>query len=280
MHLYADPLWSITAVNNTVLQSRSKWLLGKGTVSMTTFTPIKTQRVYMRIVGQIIDLVRRGEFPPGSQLPPERDLAEQLAVSRASLREALSALQLLGLVETRSGQGTFVCTEAPATLLRLDASLLYQDLESPFAILQARKVVEPSIAAFAARQRSDEALQRLKGIQDLVESDPPGQYLSSEGDRRFHLAVAEATENPVLVSMMSIVYELMGQKPWLMLRNATAAAPERLQQYAGQHRRICEAIKAQDEKAAAARMKEHLESVERFMIEVELVPSTTVSVGS
>ena len=245
---------------------------------MTTFTPVKTKRVYMQIVDQIIVLVRKGNFGREAQLPPERDLAEQLGVSRASLREALSALQLLGLVETRSGQGTFVCAEAPAALLRLDASLLYQELESPFAILQARKAVEPTIAAIAAHQRSEEAIQRLLKIQELAESDPHGQYLSSEGDRRFHLALAEATENPVLISMMAIVYDLMGQKLWLLLRDATAAEPERLRQYAQQHRDICDAIGAGDAERAAQGMTRHLNSVENFMIEVELVPRSMLSV--
>ena len=243
---------------------------------MTTFAPVRTKRVYMHIVDQIIGLVRKGEFAAESQLPPERDLAEQLGISRASLREALSALQLLGLVETRSGQGTFVCADAPSTILRLDASLLCQDLESPFAILQARLAVEPSIAAIAARQRSNDAMQRMVEIQRLSESDPHGKYLSSEGDRRFHLAVAEATENPVLISMMSTVYELMGQKLWLLLRDATASAPDRLRQYAIQHRRVCEAVESREAAAAAARMREHLESVERFMVEVELFPASVL----
>ncbi len=243
---------------------------------MTTFTPVRTKRVYMHIVDQIIGLVRQGQFTAESQLPPERELAEQLGISRASLREALSALQLLGVVETRSGQGTFVCADAPSTILRLDASLLYQDLESPFAILQARQAVEPGIAAIAARQRSNEAMQRLVEIQGLAESDPHGKYLSSEGDRSFHLAVAEATENPVLVSMMSTVYELMGQKLWLLLRDATASAPDRLRQYAMQHRRVCKAIESQDAEAAASCMREHLESVEKFMIEVELIPASVL----
>ncbi len=243
---------------------------------MTSFAPVRTKRVYMYVVDQIIDLVRKGEFAAESQLPSERDLAEQLRISRASLREALSALQLLGLVETRSGQGTFVCADAPSKILRLDASLLYRDLESPFAILQARLAVEPGIAALAATQRSEESLRRLSEIQGLADGDPDGTYLSSEGDRRFHLAVAEATENPVLVSMMSTVYELMGQRLWLLLRDATASAPDRLRQYGVMHREICEAIERQDADAAATRMRRHLESVERFMIEVELIPASSV----
>ena len=238
------------------------------------FTPIKAQRVYTQIVDQIMDLIRRGEFPDGAQLPPERDLAEQLGVSRASLREALSALQILGLVETKPGQGTFICAEKILSLLRFDTSWLYEDEESPFAILQARKTVEPHIAALAATQRSDASLKRLEEILDSVEADPSDRNLFSEGDRKFHKAIAEATENPVLIGMMSVVYELMGQKLWLaLMMDSTLATPGRLQEALVEHRRIYEAIKAQDEKAAAARMSEHLESVERLMIEAELVPS-------
>jgi len=242
------------------------------------FTPVKAKRVYMQIVDQIINLIRRGEFPDGAQLPPERELAEQLGVSRASLREALSALQILGLVETKPGQGTFICAEKIPSLLQFDASWLYEDEESPFTILQARKTVEPHIAALAATQRSEAALKRLEEILDSVEADPSDRNIFTEGDRKFHKAIAEATGNPVLLSMMWIVYELMGQKLWLaLMMDSTLATPGRLQEALAEHRRIYEAIKAQDKEAAAARMREHLESVERLMIEAELVPSMKLS---
>lgn len=238
------------------------------------FTPVKTQRVYTQIVDQIIDLIRAGEFPNGTQLPPERDLAEQLGVSRASLREALSALQILGLVETKPGQGTFVCAEKIPTLLQVEASWLYEEEESPFAILQARKAVEPHIAALAATQRSNASLKRLDEILNSVEADPSDRIIFTEGDRKFHKAIAEATGNPVLVSMMSIVYELMGHKLWLtLMMDSTLATAGRVQEALVEHRRIYEAIKAQNETAAAARMSEHLERVGRLMMEAELVPS-------
>ena len=245
------------------------------------FTPIKAQRVYAQIVDQIVDLVRNGEFPNGAQLPPERDLAEQLGVSRASLREALSALQILGLVETRPGQGTFVCAEKVPSLLQFDASWLYEEEESPFAILQARKTVEPYIAALAAGQRSNASLKRLDEILDSVEADPFDRTIFTEGDRKFHKAIAEATDNPVLVSMMSIVHELMGHKLWLtLMMGSTLATSGRVQEALAEHRRVYEAIKAQDEKAAAAQMREHLDSVEKYMIEAELVPSVNPSANT
>lgn len=241
------------------------------------FTPVKTQRVYMHIAEQIKDLIRKGVFAEGSQLPSERDLAEQLEVSRASLREALSALQILGLVESRPGQGTFICSGASSALLALDSSWLYQDLESPFTILQARKVAEPPIAALAAKQRSEASLNHLREILDLVGSYPSDACVFYEGDRKFHLAVAEATENPVLLRMMSIVHELMGQKLWLtLMMDSTLATPGRWQQAVLEHLNIYKAIETQDATSAAARMKEHLDMVEKLMIEADLVRSNQV----
>ena len=236
------------------------------------FRPVKPKRVYVQIAEQITDLIKRGEFPPGAQLPPERELAQRLQVSRASLREALSALQMMGLVETRSGQGTFVCAKDLASVLRFDASWLYEDEESPFAILQARKMIEPPIAALAAVQCSGVALGRVKEIQDLVDAERGHRHIFSDGDRRFHLAIAEATENPVLIRVMSVIYELMGQRLWLSLRDSTLTTRERLVEYGAQHRAVYEALAAHDGPAAAARMRDHLESVEQLMIEAELVP--------
>jgi len=247
---------------------------------MMVFTPVKIQRVYMHIADQIMDLIRKGEFPEGTQLPPERELAEQLRVSRACLREALSALQILGLVETRPGQGTFICAGTSSALLGLNSSWLYQDLESPFTILHARKTVEPSLAALAARQRSYASLNHLREILDLVGSYPSEARVFYEGDRKFHLAIAEATENPVLISMMSIIHDLMGQKLWLaLMMDSTLATPGRWQQAVLEHQSVYKAIEAQDAESAAARMKEHLDMVEKLMIEADLVRSNRLSSG-
>ena len=239
---------------------------------MSVFTPIKLKRVYAQIVEQIIDLIKRGEFPAGAQSPPERDLAQRLGVSRASVREALTALQILGLVETKSGQGTFVHPGNLSPLLGLKASWLYEDLESPFAILQAREAVEPDIAALASTQRSEASLEHLREILDLVDAGLEDVELFCEGDRKFHLALAEATENPVLIAMMSIVHELMGQRLWkALIRYTTLGVPGRLQSGTREHRAIFEAVEARDAETAAARMREHLARVEQASIEGELV---------
>jgi len=239
---------------------------------MSLFTPVKPQRLYEQIVDQIIDLIAQGEFPAGSQLPPERELAQQLQVSRASLREALTVLQMMGLVETRSGHGTFVSDRNSSPLLSFDYSWFYEAEESPFAILQARAVVEPSIAAFAAEHRSNEDLKRIEEIQRLVDVDKFDRQVFSEGDRKFHLAIAEISGNAVLVKMMSIVYELMGQKLWSFMRDVTLTSDERLEEYTRQHWWVYKAIEARDPDGAYHAMVAHLNSVEQFMVESDMVP--------
>jgi GntR family transcriptional repressor for pyruvate dehydrogenase complex len=244
------------------------------------FTPIKQQKVYNQICEQFIDLVERGEFKPGMKLPAERELARHLGVSRASLREALTVLQMMGMVETVSGQGTFV-SDKPKVSIK---NYLPNAGESPFLILQARKTIEPSIAALAAVQRSEAGLRKLEEILETIESDHSRlQVLGdafSEGDRRFHLEIARITENPILVNIQEMFYSLMGQELWLaLMRHTSFSTPGRWQEAGREHHDIVEAIQARDSQAAASRMRAHLTRVENIMIQAELtsrVPEDTI----
>lgn len=234
-------------------------------------TPIKSQRAYVQVVEQIIDLIRRGEFPPGAQLPSERELSERFEISRASLREALSVLQMLGLVETKHGQGTVVSAERLSPGLRFDATWLY-DEESPFTILHARIAIEPQIAAIAAVQRSATDLELLAEIQSFVMVDRDDMHRFSQGDRKFHLAIAQATGNSVLIGVMSFIHELMGQELWRNLMTTSSfGMPGRWQQAVDEHQTIIDLIKAQDAAAVAEQMRQHLATVEQVMVQADLV---------
>jgi DNA-binding FadR family transcriptional regulator len=124
----------------------------------------------------------------------------------------------------------------------------------------------------AATQRSEDDVRRLGRILDSVEDRLTEVHLFSEGDRKFHLAIAEATGNSVLVGMMSFVHELMGQGLWLtLMRDTHFATPGRWQQAWQEHRGIHEAIKAGSGQLATDRMRAHLERVEQVMIEADLV---------
>jgi GntR family transcriptional repressor for pyruvate dehydrogenase complex len=238
------------------------------------FTPIKQQKVYNQICEQFIDLVERGEFKPGMKLPSERELARHLGVSRASLREALTVLQMIGMVETISGQGTFV-SDKPKVSIK---NYLPNAGESPFLILQARKTIEPSLASLAASQRSEVGLHKLEEILGMVESDQSRlQVLGdafSEGDRRFHLEIARLTENPILINIQEMIHSLMGQELWLaLMRHTSFSTPGRWREAVDEHHSIFDAIQKRDSHAAANRTKAHLMRVEKIMIQADLAPN-------
>ena len=247
------------------------------------FTQVKSRKVYVQVVEQIIDLIERGTFPPGTQMPPERDLARTLGISRASLREALTVLQLRGLVETRPGQGTVVSDGLGGAVGRASLGNLNEG-ESPFSILQARKALEPSVAYLAALRGSHAAIASLEHILDWVNHDPARvQVLSdvfSDGDRKFHLAIAVATQNPVLVRMQRIVHGLMGQTLWLtLMRRSSFGTPDRWRDATKEHRLLFEAIQDRQPELARQRAEAHLETVERIMVEADLSPESAGDEG-
>ncbi len=237
-------------------------------------TPVKQQKVYLQIVEQFIDRIERGEFKPGMQLPPERELARLLGVSRASLREALTVLQMMDLIETIPGQGTRI-TGKPGAALRNYLSNINIG-ESPFVIIQARKTIEPSIASLAATHRSEASLQAMTEILEWVDSDrSEAQVLRdifSEGDRRFHLEIARATDNPILISIQEMFHSLMGQELWLtLMRHTSFATPGRWEEASQEHHRILDAIRQRDSRAAAHAMRAHLQRVEKIMVQADLI---------
>jgi DNA-binding FadR family transcriptional regulator len=235
--------------------------------------PVKQQKVYNQIVNQFIGLIERGEFLPGMQLPAERELAKYLSVSRASLREALTVLQMMGFVKTVSGQGTFICEKEEKNQPAFSNPLTGD--ESPFAILQARKVIEPAIAALAATQRPDDALKIMSNILDRVLADHSRNQVVgdvfSEGDREFHIEIARATGNSILIATQQMIHDLMGQKLWLaLMRHSSIATPGRFEEAMVEHQGILEAIRSRESQLASSRAKAHLMRVEKIMQEAEL----------
>jgi DNA-binding FadR family transcriptional regulator len=182
---------------------------------------------------------------------------------------------MMGQVETLSGQGSFICNRpkpAPASPAISNVG------ESPFIILQARKIIEPATAALAATQRKDASLQDLAEILDQVEADHSRNQVVkdrfSEGDRQFHLEIARATENPILISTQEMIHDLMGQSLWLaLMRHTSFSTPGRFQEAMSEHRGILEAIRNKDAQLASIRMKAHLLRVEKIMEQAELVSS-------
>ena len=158
--------------------------------------PLKTvepQRLYRQIAEQLRGLIAKGEFPPGARLPAERELAQQLGVSRPSVREALIALEVEGLVEVRMGSGIYV-REQPAPA----APAAAVSAEPPLETIRAREVIECELAARAATSMKAAQLRGLREAIRLMQHEAAQGQLPTQGDRLFHVRIVEASGNPVL----------------------------------------------------------------------------------
>ena len=223
--------------------------------------PLYEPQRYERIADRIAADIRAGRLAPGAKLPGERELARRLEVGRASVREAIGALQLRGVLETRPGSGSFVAADA---LERLGGELSAHDA-SPFDLLETRLLLEPGVAALAARRgRRDPETEALLDAMDAAEGagDRAGW---NDGDRRFHRQLAALTANPVLLGLADHVAALMDQPLWQRLRDDSVAQPGRARIHAAEHRMIYEAIVDGDPAAASFYATQHLERVRRYM---------------
>jgi DNA-binding FadR family transcriptional regulator len=227
-------------------------------VDADRLAPLAQPQRYERIAARLAADIRAGRLSPGERLPSERELARRLGVGRASLREALAALQLRGALETRPGAGSYVVgPPAGDGAVPPDAS--------PSDLLEARLVLEPQAAALAARRAGPDAdAERLLDAMDAAEAqrDRAGW---NDGDRRFHRRLAALTGNPVLAALADQVAALMDQPLWQRLRDDSIARPGRARIHAAEHRMIYEAIVDGDAEAAAFYARQHLERVRRYM---------------
>src|SRR4051812_35593985 len=161
---------------------------------------VESQRLYQQVAEQLGGLIDRGEFREGARLPPERELAKKLGVSRPVVREAMIALEIAGLVEVRGGAGAFV-KNARLGADRALASLPDQG-PSPFDLIAARKLLEGEVAFIAATEVQPEDLRALEQSIELMRGDIAAGRDSRPADRIFHVRLAEATRNAVLAHLV------------------------------------------------------------------------------
>jgi DNA-binding FadR family transcriptional regulator len=222
------------------------------------FQSIEPRRLYRQIADQIRSLISSGEFHAGSRLPSERDLAKQLGVSRPSVREALIALEVEGLVDVRIGSGIYALGQAgKAVAGTVDADEPAEAEAGPFELLRARYVIESECAALAAKSAKKAHLQALEEALDqmAVESRDGSQPLA--GDRLFHLRVVEATGNGALVSVVKMLWEERVGPLYKQLEEHYDS-PALWASAMAEHRAVLKAIAARDPVAAKSAMQRHL----------------------
>jgi GntR family transcriptional repressor for pyruvate dehydrogenase complex len=216
------------------------------------FQSIEPRRLYRQIADQIRTLIRSGEFPAGSRLPPERDLARQLGVSRPSVREALIALEVEGLVEVRIGSGIYVLAGSGAAPSNgPDAAA------GPFELLRARYVIEGECAALAAKSAKKAQLQAMEDALAEMEREMAEGRQPVPSDRSFHLRIAEATGNGALVAVVKMLWEERSSPLYKQLEHHYDS-PELWHAAMNEHRAVLKAIAAHDADGARAAMQRHL----------------------
>lgn len=224
------------------------------------FQPIKTKKIYEEIMEQIKSLLTRGDLHPGDRLPAERDLAESLGVSRASVREALTALATMGILDIRPGEGTFVKQTSGAETFAPLSLLLALERNSEADLMEVRRILETECAALAASRASREELKKIESSLEVMKKSSSIQE-AVEADVRFHFSIAEATHNSVLLRIMNTIGDLMHNNS-RQTRENIYADPLQGPLVLVEHEAILKAIKGRNPAVARQRMLEHIENIE------------------
>jgi len=216
----------------------------------------RASRLYEQIVRQVEESLEKGELKTGDKLPAERDLAEQFGVSRTAVREAVKVLREKGLVEAFPGKGTLIMEGTPHTMrISLDR-MLKTNQEGSTYLAEVREMIEPEIAAMAAARADGEDLAAMResvGVMDEAKKDPEA-YI--EADLDFHLAMAEAAGNPIILSLIDSIVGLLREQRMGIFQ--VDGGPERGQYH---HRRILDAVEHRDSAGAREAMRAHMRQV-------------------
>jgi GntR family transcriptional repressor for pyruvate dehydrogenase complex len=223
------------------------------------YLPIQTERLYQQIVEQIELRFVTGELKVGDKLPSERELAEQFAVSRIAVREAVKALREKGLVEIRPGKGTFI-TNGTQGVIRHSLGLLMKVGSAGASpnLVEVREIMEPEIAALAAIRITDEQIDTMTVAVSLMDTALDNVNVFVEADLGFHLALAHATQNPIIPILMDSIIDLLREQ-----RKRIALVSGGLSRGQFHHKKILDAIMRHDPKSARQAMQKHLEQVRK-----------------
>lgn len=221
------------------------------------FKPIKDVKVYQQVIEQIKGMIKSGELRPGDKLPSERDLVEHLQVSRTSIREALSALQLIGLVESRHGEGNFIRERLEPNFLEPLSVLFLLDRIPAEETLQFRLILEVEGARMAAENATLQQVAEICAVVEWLERYQQDEEQNIRWDKEFHYAIARASGNRLVYNVIKSISDLVD----VSIKDSRARIlmdPANQGPLIQQHKGIYSAIAAGRGDLAAARMREHL----------------------
>ena len=233
-------------------------------IAVEAYAPIeRSSSVAEQVAKRLLEMVRTKSLKPGDQLPPERELATYMQVSRPSLREALRGLQILGVLKMRQGGGIYVTGLEASDLLGPLQFLITLDSKNLGSLYESRHMIDGSIARMATGLITDAQIAKLHKLveaQTHLTNDSLGFRLA---DTEFHETIASATGNPFLVTISHSLYVL-----GMEYRRIAAETPQVLARSLAEHKVIVAALESRDPAATEAAMQAHLLSVHRSTLEV------------
>ncbi|GAA0115493.1 FadR/GntR family transcriptional regulator [Clostridium senegalense] len=235
------------------------------------FSPIKNTRVYEKVIEQIKEMIITGTFKKGDKLPSEREMAESLQVSRTSIREALRELEIMGLIESRQGEGNFIKSSFENTLLKPLSTIFLLKESNSDEILELRNIIERGSVVLAAERITDEELAEMELLFDeSLKSDLKDTLVDVDID--FHYKIAQASKNFLILSILNAISFLIEAFIKDIRRNVITKE-ENINMLIQQHRDILSALKSHDPVAAEKAMLDHLQYVNTQMKkEIEIIP--------
>ncbi|MGC4377652.1 FadR/GntR family transcriptional regulator [Fictibacillus sp. Mic-4] len=225
---------------------------------------MKKEKVSQKISRELLAMIERGEFPPGSKLPTEKELADLFSVSRMPIREALSVLRAMGLISSQQGGGSYVEERIPTSISQ-HFHIQKADEESIRNLFEMRKILEPEAAYLAALRRTPDELEKMKEVLKWMEEDfILKEKTGREADFEFHRTIMQATHNSVMIHMFENLSSLYHKVLEITLKQNVGLARKREIVYK-EHENIYLAIEAEEPELAKVQSIIHLKNVEKKM---------------
>jgi len=228
------------------------------------FKEITPVRLYESAIEQIMDSIKRSELKPGDKLPPERELAEKLSISRNSLREAFRVLESRGLIKSKAGGGRYIREIRKNGYSNTENIILSLEKSSILELLEAREIFEVKIAKIAAQRATIEDAELIEQVLNKTnEEEELKDGKETESDTEFHLAIARASHNFVFINIIRLHLDLLKGT-----REKTQKIPGRREEQWREHQAILQAIKEHDTKKAGEAMLKHLRNVREVLVKI------------
>ncbi|MBK5514645.1 FadR family transcriptional regulator [Bacillus sp. TH11] len=229
------------------------------------YKSIKPKKIYEEVSEAILTMIKNGTLKPGDKLLPVHQLAEQFQVGRSVVREALSALRAMGLIEMKQGEGTYVRNFDPSSLTKSLNNKLLMKKEDILNLLEVRKVLEVGAVRAAAAKRTEANLQNMKQRLDEMAKSIGDEKAGEKADFHFHMGIAESSHNNILLELMNHVSEMIaetiGESRRIILYGEQTTSERLLEE----HQSIYDAVLKQDVELAQQAMLDHLTNVEHIV---------------